>query len=90
MDISRNELVSPEEMEQLRRVDPAKAKRFEEVPKNLIRASRVTLRGRRRAFVSFTSGGKLSQWAEEQRKKKMRREKKTRRRTATASRRRNR
>jgi len=50
------------------------------LPDNLQHAAKVKLNGKKEAFVSLTSGGKLSNWAKEKRKEKI----------ATASRRRNR
>ncbi len=40
------------------------------VPEHLDKAARLKLKGQREAYVSKTSGGKLSKWAAQDRKKK--------------------
>lgn len=60
------------------------------LPPEYHEAARRKLAGRREAYVSLTSGGKLSMWAAQQRKKKRENERKARRNMAKASRRRNR
>lgn len=55
---------------------------YEPVPDNLLRAANKKLAGKNEAYVSLTSGGKLSRWAAKQRKAK--------RKVVRASRRRNR
>lgn len=73
MDVDRNELISGEEHERLKQSDPKEASRFEQVLKTLWPAARQKLHGKDRAFVSRTSGGKLSSWAAKRRKEKQRR-----------------
>lgn len=49
---------------------------FEEVPEELNQAAKAKLKGENEAYVSKTSGGKLSKWAAQQRKEKRLAEKK--------------
>ena len=65
-----------EELEQLMRQG------YEPVPEELNRAAKRKLAGEKEAYVSLTSGGKLSRWATQKRK--------ARNKTARESRRRNR
>jgi len=53
---------------------------YVQLPESLNHAAKVKLAGKKEAYVSLTSGGKLSQWAKAKRKAKI----------AAASRRRNR
>lgn len=46
---------------------------YEPLPAHLHRAARKKLNGKKEAYVSLTSGGKLSQWAAGERKKKKKR-----------------
>jgi len=48
-------------------------KGYEEVPESHVEASRRKLSGKSEAYVSLTSGGKLSKWAAEKRKEKRQR-----------------
>lgn len=71
MDVDRNELIDPEAYKRLLEENPEEAARFREVPERLARAARQKLLQSAvegHAFVSRTSGGKLSKWAAEQRK----------------------
>lgn len=43
---------------------------YEQLPDDLHHAAKVKLKGRKSAFVSKTSGGKLSKWAVHRRKEK--------------------
>ena len=43
---------------------------YEPIPDELDHASRVALRGKRDAYISKTSGGKLSRWAKKKREKR--------------------
>ena len=43
---------------------------YEEIPKELSRAAKRKLNGKKEAYVSFTSGGKLSRFAARKRKAK--------------------
>jgi hypothetical protein len=83
MDVNNNELVSSDVIrelwEQFGRSSP-EVKRFTPVPEELEPAAEKVLAGRDRAFVSKTSGGKLSRWAAEQRKAKRKAQKRARRR----------
>ena len=73
-------LVSPERMREIERELSGGQNEYIQVPEELNRAARRKLNGKSEAYVSLTSGGKLSSWAAKQRKNKRQMAKKARRR----------
>lgn len=74
MDINTGHLVSPEKfkemMENYTDYDRKALENYQPVPKELEVAAKKKLAGKDEAYVSLTSGGKLSKWAAKQRKAK--------------------
>jgi len=66
MNVDTNHLVVLRETEQ----DALRALDYERLPGELEPAARAVLRGRNEAYVSRTSGGKLSKYAAKRRKEK--------------------
>jgi len=64
MNPDTNELIS---IKSLKEAAKAYEKGFLPLPKNLELAAKLKLAGKQRAFVSKTSGGKLSKWAAKKR-----------------------
>jgi len=75
MNTQTNHLVETAEMSK-EELTELKKKGYEPVPKELQHASERLLNGRKGAFVSKNSGGKLSKWASK--KRKVRQSKKSR------------
>ena len=72
MDVDKGHLLTEEK---LKEQNEEMRKLYEPVPKELERAARQKLAGQDEAYVSLTSGGKLSKWAAKRRKvKKMQKE----------------
>jgi len=74
MDINTGHLVSPEKfkemMENFTEYEKEALKDYQPVPKELEPAAKKKLASKDEAYVSLTSGGKLSRWAAKQRKAK--------------------
>jgi len=66
MNVDTNYLVALQNMER----DLLRARDYEQLPDELEPAAKAVLRGRNEAYVSRTSGGKLSKYAAKRRKEK--------------------
>ena len=66
MNVDTNHLVALQNMER----DLLRARGYEQLPDELEPAAKAVLRGRSEAYVSRTSGGKLSKYAAKRRKEK--------------------
>ena len=66
MNVDTNHLVALQE----RARDLLRARDYEQLPDELEPAAKAVLRGRNEAYVSRTSGGKLSKYAAKRRKEK--------------------
>jgi len=66
MNVDTNHLVALQNMER----DLLRARDYEQLPDELEPAAKAVLRGRNEAYVSRTSGGKLSKYAAKRRKEK--------------------
>ena len=67
MNTSNNHLINEETLKEL---DERARKKYNPVPGALEYAAKRKLNGEKEAYVSKTSGGKLSKWAAKKRKKK--------------------
>jgi hypothetical protein len=99
MNIDTGHLISGEKMEELismgnkRKEKFLKSLGYQHVPKELEPAAKKKLAGKDEAYISLTSGGKLSKWAAGERKKRKKAEvkkNKNKRKMAKASRKKNR
>lgn len=70
MDTSTNHLLSGEEYEKQRKILDSYG--YKELPYDMERAAKQVLKGQVSAFVSKTSGGKLSKYAAKRRRRKAR------------------
>ena len=80
MQIETGHLVADAKMQEfLKELKREEVEKYKQVPEELESAAKKKLAGKDEAFVSLTSGGKLSKWAAKQRKEKAKMQKQSRR-----------
>ncbi|KKN01523.1 hypothetical protein LCGC14_1126910 [marine sediment metagenome] len=70
MQVETNHLISGDEMEKLSKF--IEDHEYEQLPEELQLAASLKLKGKDSAFISKTSGGKLSKYAAKRRRRKLR------------------
>jgi hypothetical protein len=78
MNTANNHVVDSSYYKELSKSQPDYAKQFQQVPDELGKAANAVLKGKREAYASIHSGGKLSKWSAGERKKKRRMQSKSR------------